>query len=93
MQTFSVLDTERKPIAYGETDGAIFRVYMPQFEGGMRAFSDVGELLAATGGYALQEALFPQPTPTHQLNLFAGTETETESAVSEPDPRQINLFS
>ncbi len=93
MQTFTVLDTERKPVACGEMVGDIFRVYMPQFEGGVREFSDLAELLEATGGYALQNELFPQPISTHQLNLFAETENETEQVVSEPDTQQINLFS
>lgn len=85
MQTFTVLDTERKPVACGEMVGDIFRVYMPQFEGGVRDFSDLAELLEATGDYALQDALFPQPISTHQLSLFAETESEADQNISEPD--------
>lgn len=92
MQTFTVLDTTRKPVASGEMVGDIFRVYMPQFEGGVREFSDLAELLEATDGYVLQDALFPQPIPTHQLSLFAETESETEQDISQPDAQQINMF-
>ena len=80
MRTFTVVDTEHKPVAQGEEIGDnIFRVYHPD-----------SELYKAIGGYALQTELFPSPIPTHQLSMFPEDETETQTP--QTDPRQLNMF-
>ena len=91
MRTFTVVDTEHKPVAQGEEIGEnTFRVYHPDFEGGHQDFTELSELYKAIGGYALQTELFPSPIPVHQLNMFPKDETETQT--SQTDPRQLNMF-
>ena len=42
MRTFTVVDTEHKPVAHGEEIGDnIFRVYHPDFEGGYKDFTEL----------------------------------------------------
>lgn len=91
MRTFTVVDTEHKPVAQGEEIGDnIFRVYHPDFEERHKDFTELSELYKATGGYALQTELFPSPIPTHQLSMFPEDETETQTP--QTDPRQLNMF-
>lgn len=71
MKTFTVLDEDKNTVACGEEiNDTTYRVYLPKFMGGFCDFTDVSELLKATGGCAIQDELLPKPIPEHQLTLF-----------------------
>ena len=71
MKTFTVLDEDKNAVACGEEiSDKTYRVYLPEFMGGFRDFTELSEILEATGGCAIQDELLPKPIPTHQLTLF-----------------------
>lgn len=67
IREFEVKDSNGKTIAHGEQDGDIYRLFT---ENGHREFASVDAVLRATGGHALQPALFETQKSARQFGLF-----------------------
>lgn len=66
---FSLLDATGTPIARGEFDGDIYRVFAEGFVGGYKEFEDIAEMFRECGGCAIQPEMFQTRARTRQLKM------------------------
>ena len=66
---FLLLDATGTPIARGEIDGDIYRVFSEGFIGGYKEFEDTAEMFRECGGCAIQPEMFQTRARTRQLTL------------------------
>ena len=66
---FSLLDAMGTPIARGEIDGDIYRVFSEVFIGGYKEFEDTAEMFRECGGCAIQPEMFQTRARTRQLTM------------------------
>ena len=67
---FQLLDAAGETLADGEIDNGIYRLFSKQYPAGYEEFEDLAEMLATSGGVAIQPELFQTPAGTQQLGLF-----------------------
>lgn len=72
---FEVIDTVGKVIATGELEGEIYRVFSNETPSAYEEFESLEEVLAASGGTAIQPMLFETPARTRQLTLLGKENT------------------
>ena len=63
------MDLAGNPIADGEIDNDIYRVFSESNSSDCEEFKNLDEMLQACGGIAIQPVMFQTPPRTRQLNL------------------------
>lgn len=73
---FEIMDARGNPIANGEIDNGIYRVFSNENPSECEEFKNLPEMLKAWDGIAIQPMIFDTPARTRQLTLLRGTPTK-----------------